>query len=338
MSINTKQIKNIILVLNLLNKDKPKLEVDRKSLKKYSNGLIFINETLWKISLIFRNQYLKKIEKIELLQLLPDPNGKRFINKKLAKWIYYKRSKLNKLYEILPINSLTGGSLTTTRDKIFKIVITPLQLVEDNIGLGATVPLEWITLIVSNISTTCMLISSTMEILPLPTPIGWVPDTIGDILLGIHALTSLFIIFLSVSRAKWDLAIQSALGLFPQFLESMNGLTKQLTLLNNFINVLSDTSLLLISESKDIIHMIKPMMKNPLYFLNPIVFKSYVFHSIEILAKTRKIDKKALQAKLDTIDNLNTSIDDIKKHRDNLRKSSSSLKEKWEKFKSSRKR
>lgn len=285
MSIDRKQIKQIIIMLNLLNKDKPALAIDKSHIKTYEKGLLFINQTLWKINLICQNSSLTKSDKIQLLQMLPNPNGQSFINRRLAKWLYRHSDNLVVMYQI-PRKKLKGGG---NKINILEIIVSPLKVVEDKLGPIVTIPLEITTMLVASMSTVCQLISSTVEMLPFPPPFGWVPEIVGDLMLGIHVFSNGFNIFLNISRANWDIAIQSAMGMFPQFLEMSNGLTLQLISVNKFLVMLNQASDILVSGSGEILPMLQPIIQNPISFLNPIRLKKYVCKIMKTLIKHHQL-------------------------------------------------
>ena len=283
MSLDIDKLRQIILTLNLLNKDKEALPIDPENIQKYHQGLEFISVTLYKIILIYKNKKLSKREKISLIQKIPDPDNKPFINKRLAEWIYQKAPTLRSIYEQSTTDikgcQLKGGGQKI--DKIMEIVISPLKFAEDRYGLIVTVPLEITTLMVGTMGTNSQLISSTVEMLPFPPPLGWVPEIVGDLMLGIHVFSNTFNIFLNISRAHWDIVIQSAIGMFPQFLELSNGLTMQLISVNKVLVLINKASSAMVTEIDIILPILLPVINDPIPYLNPITLTKYVFQSLK---------------------------------------------------------
>ena len=292
MSFDPEKIRQIIITLNLLNKDRRALPIDPISIKKYGDGLHFISTSLFRIITIYRDKTISKTDKINLIRKIRDPDNKPFINKRLATWIYEKTPSLRKLYKKSANNlsekdlsgkDLQGGSKIT---EIGEIIISPLKLAEDRFGTIITVPLEITTLLVGTLGTISQLISSTVEMLPFPPPLGWVPEIVGDLMLGVHVFSNGFNIFLNIGRANWDIVIQSAMGTFPQFLEISNGLTMQLIGVNRVLVMITQASSTLITETDTILPILKPIISNPLPYLNPYKLSKYVFNSIYKHKKT----------------------------------------------------
>ena len=281
MSFNPEKIRQIIITLNLLNKDRNSLPIDQISIKKYNDGLHFISTTLFKIITIYRDKIISKTEKINLIRKIRDPDNKIFIDKRLAKWLYEKAPYLKELYarstERYNVRDLKGGSKIT---EIGEIVISPLKFAEDRFGMFASVPLEITTMMVGILGTISQLISSTVEMLPFPPPFGWVPEIVGDLMLGIHVFSNAFNIFLNIGRANWDIVIQSAMGTFPQFLEISNGLTMQLIGVNRVLVMITKVSSTIVTESDTILPILMPIINDPLTYLNPIKLSKYVYQSL----------------------------------------------------------
>ena len=110
---------------------------------------------------------------------------------------------------------------------------------------------------------------------PLPPPAG---EVLGILLVGVQVFSSAFNIFLNIGRANWDVVIKSAMGIFPQFSEVSNTLTVQLVSLNKFLKYLNSFSLGVINNSDIIIPILKPVVDNPLSFLNPMKLKDYTMN------------------------------------------------------------
>ena len=49
-----------------------------------------------------------------------------------------------------------------------------------------------------------------------------------------------FKMFFNIARGSWSIVIQAMIGMFPQLLELINGITMQLIVLNRFLKMTND--------------------------------------------------------------------------------------------------
>ena len=265
----------------------PPLSYRKSDLLKYYRGLQFSNFILWKIYIINGTNYTPR-EKVILISKIPDPNGYRFISIKLAYYLYKKSYKLKRLFR----NSNMYGGCNISNIPIKKLIFSPLQLAEEKLGSFVSVPLEITSGLVGAFGTISQLMASTVSMLP-PFP-GFSTGTsaISSVLEVVHVASNSFNIFLNIGRSDWDMVIQSAIGMFPQFLEAINGMSMTLTSLNKFMEMFDNMLGILNNKSDIIIPMILPIITNPLRFANPFYLKTYAeFHISNFIKKNRALIK-----------------------------------------------
>ena len=93
--------------------------------------------------------------------------------------------------------------------------LVPLKFWEDRLGFVLSIPLEFITGLLSFIASTLQIIGSVMAIIP-GNP------SAGLFIIG-AAIVFLVNIVLNLLRANWPVVVHSLLGMFPFILEAING-------------------------------------------------------------------------------------------------------------------
>lgn len=93
--------------------------------------------------------------------------------------------------------------------------LVPLKYWEDRLGFVLSIPLEFITGLLSFCGSTLQIIGSVMAIIP-GNP------SAGLFIIG-AAIVFLINIFLNLARANWPIVVHSLLGMFPFILEAING-------------------------------------------------------------------------------------------------------------------
>lgn len=254
---------------------------DDQSLRNLRSGIFFIFLTLWKIHAIISQQGISRAEKINLISRLPDPTGKRFITLRTATRIYNRSELLTKIFKgkSLPDTGSTyrvyqqGGG----RGKFHPLmwIFAPLRAMEKTFGHVIEVPLEITSAVLSALGTLMQIISSTVDWLPAPPPLGWVPEVIGDVTEFLHVCMNAFNLFINILRANWPIAIQLAQGMFPQFLIALNGITLQLLSAKRFLRLFGEAIGFAARSSEVIVPIVTPVLRNPIHFMNPINLAKY---------------------------------------------------------------
>ena len=291
-----RQLKFFIQVLNDFHTSKYntdfKLNTNSESLQKYYNGLLFLIHTLWKIYLISNLQHITNLQKVQLITYIPDPTGNRFINLKLAAYLLSQSKKLCELFNRKQIggninlnqneiNRINGMYILNNFDKITTFLISPISVLEDNLGSVISVPLEICTMYLTIIGTFTQLLSSTLEMLPPMPGVSAGIATIADILQIVHIFTNSFNMFLNIGRGNWDIVIRNGIGMFPQFLEIINSTTMTLNSINKFLDIFNNSVTFLNKQNRIIVPMILPIIKNPLSFMNPFYMKRYIEYQVK---------------------------------------------------------
>jgi hypothetical protein len=93
--------------------------------------------------------------------------------------------------------------------------LVPLKFWEDRLGFVLSIPLEFITGLLSFVASTLQIIGSVMAIIP-GNP------SAGLFIIG-AAIVFLVNIVLNLLRANWPVVVHSLLGMFPFILEAVNG-------------------------------------------------------------------------------------------------------------------
>jgi hypothetical protein len=119
--------------------------------------------------------------------------------------------------------------------------------------------------------------------LPAPPPIGWVPEVIGDATEFAHVCLNSFNLFLNIARANWPIAIQTAQGMFPQFLVTLNGMTLQLMSAKRFLRLFGEAVGFAAKSSETIVPILMPVIQNPIHFMNPINMAKYTAQQVRRL-------------------------------------------------------
>ena len=236
-NIRQLEIKQYIDTINKFNKryynHTIKLPSKKTELNQYIKGIKFISFFLWKLYLILNLPNISKKEKIYLIKQIPDPNGNTFVKDDTLKKIYKYKKTLNILFN----NYLQTGGRTkhlSTKKVIEQIQIPSLTVNNDLMEI----PISLFNMTLSSMSTISQLISSSINKVILPPPMGWVPNTISNFFQGIHILTNGFTIFTSIIHSDWDNVIQNSIGIIPQFLIISNGLSIQLISINRFLKTI----------------------------------------------------------------------------------------------------
>ena len=257
---------------------------DPKSLQNLRSGIAFVFLTLWKIHSIISYKDLSPDEKIQLISSLPDPDGNKFISIRTATRIYKKSQLLSQIFRDYPLPQ-TQSQIGAGRGKFHPLtwIFFPLKAMEKTFGHLVEVPLEITSAVISALSTILQLVSSTVDWLPAPPPIGWVPEVIGDATEFAHVCLNSFNLFLNIARANWPITIQIAQGMFPQFLVTLNGMTLQLMSAKRFLRLFGEAVGFVAKSSETIVPILMPVLRNPIHYMNPINMAKYTAQQVRRL-------------------------------------------------------
>ena len=266
---------------------------DPKSVGKLYDGLQFSFVTLWKIHLIRGSSLWKRRKKIKYLQSLPDPNGVPFLSQRSANRIYRKTKDLGNIFQtnktkmrvyrnLIKNNYQLNGKLARqsagaaedtccqnpfSPNMMMGMMFSPLKTIEDQFGPIIAMPMEIMTGYLSMLGMFSQILSSTLGLLPPVPGIVEVTETIAEISEMVHVFTNSFNMFLNIGRANWSLVIQSFIGMFPQMLELVNGVTMQLIVFNRLLKMTDEMLGMSMGTIQMVTLMITPLFQNPLAFL-----------------------------------------------------------------------
>lgn len=236
-NIRQLEIKQYIDTINKFNKrycnHAIKLPNKKTELNQYIKGIKFISFFLWKLYLILNLPNISKKEKINLIKQIPDPNGNTFVKNNTLKKIYNYKKTLNILFN----HYLQTGGRTKhlSTKKVIEQIQSPSLTVNNDL---MEIPISLFNMTLSSMSTISQLISSSINKVILPPPMGWVPNAISNFFQGIHIFSNGFTIFTSIIHSDWDNVIQNSIGIIPQFLIISNGLSIQLISINRFLKTI----------------------------------------------------------------------------------------------------
>jgi len=156
-----------------------------------------------------------------------------------------------------------------THNKLLNFIISPLSTLEYKYGTIVSISLDIVTFIITMLGTITQLIGSTLTMVPPYPGLSALMELFSEGLEFIHVLCNNFLIFFSISRGNWDLAVKSAIGMFPQLLELINGMGMTLNTVNGFMRNIDNTLRFVNEKSDQIIPILQPIAKHPIKFLNP---------------------------------------------------------------------
>lgn len=285
--VSLKKLGKIVSTLNTIKKKtSTKLPVliptDQSTLENLRNGITFIYITLWKIFAIISDKGISQEAQVDLIINLRDPNGRKFISERGAMRIYRRSRQIIEIFkDAKPPAVQDGGGKITTRTWIF----TPLKALEQRYGHHIEVPLELTSSMLSALSTLLQLISSTVVWVTAPPPFGWIPDVVGNVTVAMHVGLNTFNLFLNIARANWPIAIQTAQGMFPHFLITLNGLTLQLMSAKRMLRIFGKGMGVATKSSETMVPILLPILQNPIHFMNPLNMAKYTSHQVKRLMK-----------------------------------------------------
>ncbi len=253
-----------------------RFNTDRTSVKKIYQGLTFAFLTIWKIYLIVSNPNLSRDDQIQYLMMLPDPDGNRFITPQHARHLSNLTHQLRQFFQTdfnqyPALLSQQGGSSSPPKqrsktDLILGLMFTPLKILEERFGPIIAIPLEMVTGFLTVLGMFSQILSSTFGMLP-PIPFAaTVFEALAELTEIVHVISNFFNMFLNIVRGNWYIVIQAIIGMFPQILELINGLTMQLIVVNRFVRMGNQMAGVAYGPAQRVIKMLTPILLKPLEY------------------------------------------------------------------------
>lgn len=253
-----------------------KFKTDITNVEHVYRGLEFVFVSIWKIYLIVCNSNLSQDDQVRYLQMLPDPSGNQFITEQNALQLMGMSVKLQEFFSLdlsryAQAFQLGGGTDKSKKrsktDLVVGLIFTPLKILEDQFGPIIAIPLELITGFLSALGTFAQILSSTFGMFPPIPGAATVFEALAELTELVHLITSSFNMFLNITRGNWYIVIQTIIGMFPQIMELINGITMQLVVINRFVKMSNNMVGYAFYPAKTIIKMLTPVLLKPLSYL-----------------------------------------------------------------------